>query len=78
MAEFCLECLNELMETEYPANKFIMSKDTELCEGCGQYKRIVIVERVPFSRRILKIIKLLGRIIILPYLIYKNYKNFKK
>ena len=33
--------------------KYIMSKDLELCEGFGQYKKVVIIERAYYYRRIL-------------------------
>lgn len=42
MSELCLECFNEIMETEEPKRKFIFSLRRDLCEECGQYKRIII------------------------------------
>lgn len=45
MAEFCLECLNKINETNDKASKYIISKDLDLCEGCGQWKNVVVMER---------------------------------
>ncbi len=42
MAEFCLECLRELDGINYQEGEFILSRGRELCEGCGQLKRVVI------------------------------------
>ena len=43
MAEFCLECWNKLMGTEDSSKKYVMSKDLDLCEECGQWKRVIVV-----------------------------------
>ena len=45
MAEFCLECWNELNGTNDSEKEYIMSKDLDLCEGCGEYKRVIVAER---------------------------------
>ena len=42
MAEFCLSCWNKLMETDDPPKKYIISRDLELCEGCGEGKTVII------------------------------------
>ena len=42
MAEFCLECYNKIMGTNDPTNKYVISKDLDLCEGCGEYKHVII------------------------------------
>ena len=85
MAEFCLDCLNKMINKgEDNKEKFVLSKDLDLCEGCGQWKHVVIMERrayymhkfryfiLPF-----KILYFLWRLLILPYLIYKDIKNKK-
>ena len=42
MAEFCKECFIKI-EPEYVKNKeLILSEDDDLCEGCGQFKPVVI------------------------------------
>ena len=46
MAEFCLDCWNKINETNDTKWRFILSLRKEQCEECGQYKRVIIVERV--------------------------------
>lgn len=45
MAEFCLECWNELNGTDKPKSYYILSEELELCEGCGEWKNVIISER---------------------------------
>lgn len=45
MAELCLDCWNKLNKTRYTERNFILSKDLDLCEGCGLWRRVIIVER---------------------------------
>ncbi len=45
MAEFCLECWNKINETKDFSYRYVLSWRKELCEGCGEYKRIIIAER---------------------------------
>jgi len=49
MAEFCLQCLNRINKTNDPESKYIISKDLELCEGCGKMRHIVVAERNAYS-----------------------------
>ena len=51
MAEFCLDCLRKLDGVNYQREEFVLSRELELCEGCGQWKRVVIAERayLPFA-----------------------------
>lgn len=45
MSEICFECLNEeLGGGEQPKN-YVISKHLDLCEHCGEYKRVVIARR---------------------------------
>mgnify|MGYP000142076895 CR=1 FL=1 len=86
MAEFCLKCWNELNGTNDPPQKFIISKDLDLCEGCGKLTHVILMERkyaylrkfrfiaVPF-KILYSVLFILCRILILPYLIYKHKKN---
>ena len=48
MAEFCTECWKEMFPQDQN-KKFVVSKYLDLCEGCGEYKRVVIREKVAFS-----------------------------
>ncbi|MBR1969947.1 MAG: hypothetical protein IKA17_06290, partial [Clostridia bacterium] len=45
MAEFCLDCLNKINGTNHGESYFVLSRDLELCEECGQWKRVVITRR---------------------------------
>ena len=42
MSEFCLDCYNKIMETRERKKKFVFSLCPELCEECGQYKRVIV------------------------------------
>ena len=45
MAEFCLDCWNKINETHDSKWRYVLSWDKDLCEECGQYKRVIVVER---------------------------------
>ena len=45
MAEFCLDCWNKINETHDSKWRYVLSWDKELCEECGQYRRVIVVER---------------------------------
>jgi len=45
MAEFCLECWNKINHTYETEHRYVMSRSKELCEECGQFKNVVVVER---------------------------------
>lgn len=86
MAEFCLKCWNELNGRNDPPQKFIISKDLDLCEGCGKLTHVILMERkyaylrklrfIAFPFKILyAVLFILCRILILPYLIYKHKNN---
>lgn len=46
MAEFCLDCWNKINETHEAKWRYVLSWDKDLCEECGQYKRVIVAERV--------------------------------
>lgn len=82
MTEYCGECYVEL----FGDGDFILTKTFELCEGCGEYKHVVIAEKreyyaykFRFFIIIFKIIYLipyvLWRLLLIPYLIYKEKKK---
>jgi len=86
MAEFCLECWSKINESKDIPKKYIFSKDLELCEGCGEWKTVIVVERkfyyryklryvtLPF-RIICKTIYFLFKLLMLPYLSYRYNKR---
>ena len=47
MSEFCLDCLNKLL------NKDLEEKDVkllpDLCEGCGEHKPTVVYVKAPYK-----------------------------
>lgn len=45
MAEFCLDCLCKLDGKHYNETDFVLSDDLDLCEGCGQWKHVVVIWR---------------------------------
>ena len=45
MAEFCFDCFKEMMETEDEQWRYVFTDELELCEGCAQYKRVVVNEK---------------------------------
>ena len=45
MAEFCLACWNKLNKRNEPAERYVLSKDLDLCEGFGEWKNVIVRER---------------------------------
>lgn len=89
MAEFCLDCWNKMNGTNHDAKKYIISKELWLCEGCTEWKPVIIAERKYYYRHKFrfiifpfelfgKIIYLLWRILILPYLLCRYYQAKKQ
>lgn len=86
MAEFCLDCWNKMNGTDDPPSKYIISKELDLCDGCGKWTNIVIMERKYYYlnkfRFIIYPIKIIFMLLLaickipfIPYLIYKRKKN---
>jgi len=46
MAEFCLDCWNKINETQDSKWRYLLSIGKELCEECGEFKRVIITERL--------------------------------
>ncbi len=58
MAEFCMECLNKISETNFKEKDFILSEELEFCEECYEFKHIVIVsKKAYYSRSLLSLFK---------------------
>ena len=59
MAEFCYRCVNKMHGTHYSKTEFVLTDYLHLCEGCANYRRVVIYMRGPlglfFARLIYKI-----------------------
>ena len=45
MAEFCPECWININHLKESASKYRTSRDLDLCEGCGEWKHVVVGER---------------------------------
>lgn len=45
MAEFCLACFNALHGTELTESDVVLSREADICEGCGQL--VQTVEEIP-------------------------------
>ena len=48
MSEICLDCLNEIMGEAEPKGRYILSRELDLCENCGKWKRVVIRKRLVY------------------------------
>lgn len=42
MSEICVDCWNKGLDKPDKPSKFIRSWRPELCEECGQYKKVII------------------------------------
>ena len=74
MAEFCLDCWNRLNNTDDSKNKYILSKELDLCEGCGEWKHVIIIERRAYYMRIIRLF--LIPVLIVYYIIFLILKLF--
>lgn len=45
MAEFCLKCWSRINRAHYTERDYVLSRDLDLCEGCGEFCRVVVRER---------------------------------
>ena len=83
-----MQCWNQRNGTKEPAIKYVTSKDLCLCEGCGEWKKVIIMERkyyylekyrillFPF-KVIYYVLFFLWRTLLLPYTYYQ-YKKAEK
>ncbi len=53
MAEFCVKCYNRINEEKTHCSDYILSFYPELCEGCGEYKRVIISRKPYWDNRFL-------------------------
>ena len=84
MSEYCLDCWNRINGTNDEESKYIISKDIYLCEGCAEFKNVVIEERKHYYKRKfnfiffpLRVLYFFWRLLILPYLYYQYRKREK-
>lgn len=69
MSEICLDCWNNMNESKDNEKKYILSRDLDLCEGCGEWIPVIIMER-----KVYYIHKF--RYYILPFRIIYNILNY--
>ena len=72
MAEICLECWGKLSDEREPKWKYVLSKELDLCEECGEWRLVIVKERFILARQVLGV---LGRVVLLPWLIWKKHKG---
>lgn len=48
MSEICLDCWNKLNESNDHPRKYVLSWMPDLCEDCGQMKRVIVRTRLPY------------------------------
>ncbi len=53
MAEFCVQCYNRINQKKTHPCDYILSFYPELCEGCGEYKRVIILRTPYWNNRFL-------------------------
>ena len=51
MAEICLECWRKINGDKIKHRKYILSKDLDLCDECGEWKHVIIMSRNAYYRR---------------------------
>ena len=49
MAEFCYDCYKNILKGEKDKRKLIISKDLDICEGCGEFKPVIVGEKWSFD-----------------------------
>ncbi len=69
MAEFCLDCWNKLNGTHDSKRKYVISKDLDLCEGCGEYKHVIVRMKRYYCMRTLDVLLIPVKLIFLPLII---------
>ncbi len=80
MAEFCLDCLNKINGTNYDKSCFVLLKDLELCEECGQWKQVVVTRRQFYctNKLVLLVYELLKLIILFLWRVIASIFMFLK
>ena len=85
MAEFCLACWNKINKSEYSEEKYILSDYLDLCEGCGEWKHVIVVDRKAFYMHKfryfvlpIKIIYIICGLLLFPFLIWYRIYDYKK
>lgn len=52
MAEYCLKCAREVLGMTGPEiDRAVLSEDPDFCEGCGEWKQVVVSVKEPERKR---------------------------
>ena len=89
MAEFCFECFNKISGNKQKKWTYIISKDLDWCDVCGEWKHVVVSKRWAYYAHkfkflvypiiiVVSIAILPYRLVMLPYVIYQSKKHNKK
>ena len=83
MAEFCFKCWNKMHRENYCKWDVKLSWGLDLCEGCGEWKRIVLEKRYVDYRFILVqlvalILEEIIQLLLYPLRYYKRKKRHPK
>lgn len=69
MSEICLECWRKISDEREPGWKYILSREFDLCEECGEWKRVIVRERFI---QLKQAVEVAARIVQLPCLIWRE------
>ncbi len=83
MAELCLDCLSEFTGRKEKKRKYVLSKDLDLCDNCGEWKNVVVMTKRAYYERKYKylfsllkgihyVILVFLRLILLPFWYFWN------
>ncbi len=79
MAEFCLECWNKINENEDSGKEYIISKDLDLCEHCGEWKPVIVMTRKAYYmhkfRYFILPFKLVYKLLRILYFVFEDIKS---
>ena len=82
MSEICLDCWNKENQTNHKPRRYILSKHLELCDSCGEYKRIIVMYRYAYYKRKFRYIilpfKFIFYLILWPIIFIKNVYQIRK
>lgn len=55
MAEYCIDCAKEQLGlTGSELRRVVISQEPDLCEGCGQWKQVVVRVRPTFLEEVVR------------------------
>lgn len=78
MAEFCVDCWNKLNGTDDKESKYFLTRHLDLCEGCGEYKHVIVIERKYYYRRFFMPFYIVRRCLVFPFVYYRYKKELKR